>query len=81
MDAMGFVEEFLDCAGMCELAKFYTFSDVRLGEPYIDCADAMAEYAESNFVVYSLAAFFLCITLLGGMIGSCMVCKYSNLRD
>jgi len=31
MNALSYVEDFFDCAGICDISTFYTFSDVGNG--------------------------------------------------
>ena len=44
MNFMNSAESFLECAGLCEVSTYYTFSDVSKGEVSDACMNSMTVY-------------------------------------
>mmetsp|Transcript_48674 Transcript_48674/g.35832 ORF Transcript_48674/g.35832 Transcript_48674/m.35832 type:complete len:91 (+) Transcript_48674:580-852(+) len=74
MAALDATETEFQCAGLCELSKFYTFSEVGLGPPYQNCTQAINDYVSSKFPLWAAFFFIFAITLACGIVASFMIC-------
>lgn len=71
-------ENYFSCSGLCVQTPFYGFSHVGNGIPEDTCSEVMLEYLDEHLVLDSVFFFSLALLMLTGVLGSCLVCDFSD---
>lgn len=65
LEALGAMEQDFMCAGMCDLSRYYTFSDVSIGKPSITCKEAVTDVVSSNATFAAIWFWIFTVLTLG----------------
>ena len=72
---MTYLEDKMNCSGVCNSEKYYMFSDVNKGIPSDGCRNEIIKYVGKYFYVVAVASIVLALFYLMAIIsGGCLCC-------
>jgi len=74
-DFLEWMEDSLDCSGMCTDIGYYMFTDINHGKPDDDCLSALRDWLKEKFLIFGLVGLLLGMFFIAVTFMACNLCN------